>query len=670
MRFFRILCFAIIFILHAFQINAEQIQIQKSEQALISDIIYNTLAQNNLNVEKQLLESTLSTDFPYNIIVKDSSSSIDGMKKLILVFPQDDTTYIAEIVTSIKKLINSKRDYELEILFSANDLQYHQKITGNAIDNGNVASGSKTYIQNLLTTENTAAVIISPEMLSHQFSMVSNFSLFDSLIQVTPGGIDSTGETSIVPLGFFETIINSFAKSSTLYYLKGYFLTLYRLNLIADDYIIGIWLENEIPSVSLQITNENKENLFLLLDSLVLEFSNTNFNNLDTNYDLIQIFSQTFFITERMLLIFLIIVTAVVLFGFFNLSFVKGSHKNVHKAELRRMWYFIPIVVAITGLFLYVAQVIVQLIFPSNTTLTLFPFIVKIVLTVLFIFLFSFLQYVTRLPLTGFIYAYALSISAVFNIILFSLVEISLVPLFVGQYIIIQISQKFRKTVPIVICLILMTVPYFPLIFNIVNVNKILNVNTILNANFFMNILLAFFLLPYQLMIIRILTRFKLWGMRIKTSKKRILRESIFTFILIILIIFGLHIFVNFNKENEAENMGSIPEDSIQISHSQKSQFDNTLFSIIIDSKYKVISYYIEVESENALPIYDANFPFDILSKPFTAIIAVDNYPPNPLVLNFTSRKNSFILCKFTVLIEIDGIVHEKYLEYALQDNS
>ncbi len=672
MRFLRFITFTLLLLLVSFPMFSNDLISVKSEEAVLSDTIFNTLYENGMNPTRQLLDSSLSENFPYNIVIShNSNTETDQQKKLVIVFPQSEKLYYDNIFQLVSNIKENNITYPIDILFTANDLESVQNFSRNSEIMYN-PSGSLTYIQSLFETKNIASIIIMPENRGTISSDSFKFSLFPERVELTPGGISITGESYISPLSFFSTIINSFAKQDIPYTIKGYFLTLYQLGLIADDYIIGAWLENEIPSVSITLNESNTKNVFFMLDSLLEEYPSIDFSNQDTNYSFLQLFSQTFFITEKMLLTLVVLVSATVLFGFFNFSFIKGRHKHVHKKELIKTWYIIPAMILSTGFFLFIAQKLVIGIIPYESGFVVLSFILKIVFAVLFLMLFSFLQYVVRVPLTGFIYAYTLSLSSAFNIIIFSIVEITLAPLFIGQYIVVQISQRMRRIVPIMLCLIFMTLPYFPLVFNIVHVNSILNVESIMNADIGMNMLLAFFMLPFQLMVIRILTRLKLWGMRLKTNKQKIVKESLFVVCLITLIftitVIASQIYESADSEESTKNV-EISE-TLHVSNSKKYQFENTLQTIEIVSDYTVVRYVIELKTQNALPIFDANYPYDILSKPFTAIFNLDDYPPNPLKVDFTTQNDNSIICAITAWVNTDTGIKKIYKELVIQEKT
>ena len=66
-----------------------------------------------------------------------------------------------------------------------------------------------------------------------------------------------------------------------------------------------------------------------------------------------------------------------------------------------------------------------------------------------------------------------------------------------------------------------------------------------------------------------------------------------------------------------------------------------------INSNNNVIKYDISINSPSLIPIYDANFPYDIMTERSTALFNLNEYPPKNLTLSFSSST------KYTIKIDI-----------------
>ncbi len=670
MKFLRYFCFTILFFLCLFFASAQDVQ--KADAALMSDNIRNALTINGFNPIIQELDNTLSQDFPYNVIIEhDANLENIEDKNLIIVIPQNYATdFLPEYINFLQTLISRDYPYSINVVFTANDSNTIVDSTFNSKYPFFEPQGSKTYINSLNNNENTASIILEAQSSSNETDSFTSMLSFDELVKITPGGKASEQEELITPLGFFKTIITSFAKANVLYYVEGYFLTLYRLNFISNNSLLGVWLESDIASILINLNTSNSENVFLMLNTLLDEYSYSDLSNVDTNYSYIQLFSQTYFLTEEFYLITLFISISIILFAFFYFSFMRGKHHQIHKLEFMRTWYLFPLIVFITGLFLYISQNVISVFVPHEHNLILFSFIIKIAFTILFLMLFSLFQFLVKIPLTGFIYAYMLSISALINIVIFSLVEITLFPLFLGQYIIIQVSQKMRKVHHITICLALMILPFFPYIFNVAQLDYLQSFDYISNASFFNNILMACILLPFQIMAIRILIRLKLWGMKLKINQKKIIKFILFvisTFIvLLITMLITVKIYTSTRKTITQQELESL-YNNFNINIEQESQLGYTLHTVRVNTVEQVLRYTIEISSQDPLPIFDANYPYDILSKSYTAIFTIDEHPPNPFILSFTSKGDLEITCIITAWIQTEFGIEKITLQPTLR---
>ncbi len=331
--------------------------ISVSQATRKSDIIRDSLLRNGLNPIVQELDNNLTQNYPYNIILEhQTQDNATEKSKLVIVIPQNfDINLLPSFISYIKKLTQQEFSFPIDIVFTANDIPVSTEKDFHSTYPSHVAAGSTTYINSLNTSVNVASVILTAQNFDAQTLSFSSLSLFNELVEVTPGGRASATDGLIAPLGFFKSVITSFAKSGVPYYIEGYFLTLYRLNFISNNVVLGTWLENDISSVALSLNEYNGQNIFLMLDSLLQNFTNADLTNSDINYSFFQLFSNTYFISEGLYLISLFISTALILFLFFYFSFMKGNHRNIHRQEFSKSWYLFPIIVFATALFLHLS---------------------------------------------------------------------------------------------------------------------------------------------------------------------------------------------------------------------------------------------------------------------------------------------------------------------------
>ena len=663
MKFLRALLFSCIFLFFSQLVFCQEFEIQKSAQALKSDEIFAILANNDYNPQKQLLENTLSEQYPYNIILS-NDFSIDSKieKKLIIVIPQEIVhKYIPQMFSLIEYIKTSHLDFSVDIALTANDYNYYEHENYNR----NIFEGSSTYIQNLTSISNTAAIIVSPQTLE---TITTDIGLLNDFVKLSISGNNTKNKNEIVQLGFFSTIINSMAKADVSYYIEGVLLSLHKLNLIKGDLRLGTWLENDIPAVSVSINDSNSHKIFALLQSVLEEFPTSDFSNVDVNYGFLDIFSIRFFINETVYLWLFIITVTVILFLFSHVSFINGAHKNIHKKEIAETWYLAPIIIICTTLVLFLSQTIVFALVPFSSEYMLLAFIAKMLFTILIALLLSSLKYIFKFPITGFIYAYIGSISAACNIILFSLIEITLLPLFLIQFLIVQASQKVRNVKILIIYYIAMMFPFIPFIINSASSNEILQLESVTNAGIGINTLIAIVMLPFQIMTIRIFIRLKIWTTKLKFNPKKFITGlSILVFCLIVVTIVLIVVTKAPQIESSTKLLDTENAELIAITTHNTEKYGNISHTITLKTDEKVAKYEIELYSDTTLPIYSANYPFDILEKPHTAIFTLSENPPNPLIVEFLSAGKSDIICSITAWIDKNSVLEKVYFEKTIE---
>ena len=79
--------------------------------------------------------------------------------------------------------------------------------------------------------------------------------------------------------------------------------------------------------------------------------------------------------------------------------------------------------------------------------------------------------------------------------------------------------------------------------------------------------------------------------------------------------------------------------------------FDKQEIDLNLKSTNDIIKYEISISSPSLIPIYDANFPYDVMTERGTAIFNLDEFPPENLTLSFSASN------KYTLQIKIIAFV-------------
>ena len=656
----------VLLLLAAFQSSIPlQAETVKSEQALYSDFLYDFFAHNGLNPERQLLQNTLSQDFPYNVIVSVNKGKSE--KKLIVVFPQQEAKpMLDDIGAFIQRLSLQQSDFQAEFVFTANDCSPVAATAQKLHENVNENAGTRTYIDNLNTEEDTAAIIVRLSEHGRIFPAYRT-----ELIEIVPGGTGEYGKGTVVPRSFFSVIVNAFAAAKADYYINAHFLSLYRLGLIRAEPLVSEWLSSGIPAVLFHMNERNRAQVFSVVENCIYEYGDSQTIHDDTHYSVFRLFNRVVWISEKTYVLFLVASAAVTLFLFFILSFIRGEHRHVHREEFFRTWFLIPLSAAAAVLLLFAAQFITGAVIGKEGVSALFFLGVKTAFAVCFFIVgfFPFVYYLFKLPLTGFIYGYQLSIAAFLNIFLFASVDVTLIPIFIAEYIIVYISRTVRKVVPLALCLLFMLVPYIPFIKAVGEFDSELTRRFISGADFFTDLLYAALLLPFLLISIRILIRFKLWKMRGNEAKKKMRIYALYGllfFLCFFTVCFGVFSFIRAGQKRREALDAAKNVRSVSLVPERVVQFGRSIMTFTLTSKMPVVRYYMEVTSETVLPILESNYPYDMFAKPFTAVFAPDDYPPQDFMLSFSVEGVKTVLCTVTAYVQTPNGIHTEKLAYTI----
>jgi hypothetical protein len=608
--------------------------IQRSAPAFLSDSLYSFFEKQNITVEKQLLTNTNSELFPYNLLVSLSENTkieqeTSDKQSVIILIPQEDV--ISHINSFIDFIQNSP---------SVSNINISCILTAN--DKTKKTDGSRTALESISNKEHISVIILESIQIPEPPG-------YDTDLIFVPGS-----QGAIAPRYIFEAVNKGLKESPQSYKIRGHFLSLYRLGLISSTPILSTWQKGEVDSCSIIVQNNAFKNISEWLNPVLINFDKTNLHNTDTYYSYFSFF-PSLFITEKAYTILLIIVTLVTLFIIFGFSFVIGEKSAIYKKQFTKTWFLIPLILFFTCLFLYFGQSLTQFFFPFYEKAPVSAFILKIAFAFLFLALFSFLQYLFKMPLTQFIYGYLLGIIAFLNIYIFSAIDISLLLLFVFEYVLIYLTRPAKRIVPLFFSFILIVLPYVPLLYDVWTLGTMNIVENFFMTSFFGNLLISCILLPFQIMFIRVLVKFELWGKRHSVSIQKILIQAVIIIFLIAFISIGSY-FISNRVENieskDADFLRNNAGSSISLSTDRKILFGRSVNQIQISSKLPVLNYHITITSESTLPIYEANYPYDILSTPFIAEFNLSDYPPEPFILEFTKDDKTSALVEITAQIE------------------
>ena len=565
----------------------------------LSDYFFNELKTADFNVRPQNLTDLTSKQFPYSLSISFSNSDI-------LYKNSENRLYIAlpiEIAFEIKSQLFSlffelkEKNIPINTVFVLQASEYSilpEKYTEN------FAYGSTKMIENIYNKDNCAVIVITkPE------------SLTDSL-EIIPGA-----NGFMTPLWLIRQIPLEIYNNSLLSY---------RLNLAKMNKRLEMFLANSIPAVGISFDSENKkqqEQLCSVLEQIITNYSieNKDKNNSST-YMVINLFGKKIWLNE-IFFVFLYLITAIiVLFSVCGFSLFGEKQLSIKK-DLLNVWYIIPIIIIISVLFLLLGQSLGEKLSVFFNTSPLFILYLKTFFSLILIAILFAILVIVKLPLSQVIYGYLITLISLVNIFVFSTIDITLLIVFLLEYLVIYFARFTKKTIWLFIISFFILIPFVPYVINIAENVSPEKLNNLIVTDFWGNLLYALMLIPLEIMWLRIFIRLNVYGKQKGMSIFKIYGMA-FSLLLILLLMIstilsvatkiqGKKISLNekqnyeIKKYEQTNNEKDIP---VKIYFNIFNHLDFKTVDITIQSDLTILWYKINIKSPNSIPIYDSDFEF------------------------------------------------------------
>ena len=200
--------------------------------------------------------------------------------------------------------------------------------------------------------------------------------------------IDIGTKNHLAPLPLVRSFIHFLEKNTIPYTIEGGFSSLVRLGFTSENPVLAFLQNKEIPALALN-TDENNiaETVFLLTEHI----KNYNPNSLveeSSQYSFFYIFEHFFSISEIHLVALIIILAFLTLLIIVFFPFLLGKNRFLHKEEFSKSWPLLPLLILLNAFFFYISQPFMSLLFPHFESLPQFAFLIKIIISLLFLFLF------------------------------------------------------------------------------------------------------------------------------------------------------------------------------------------------------------------------------------------------------------------------------------------
>lgn len=595
---------------------------------------FNFLEQNDCNPTIQPLVKNNNYNYPFNIevffeantTIPKELNSKGNLTTLLFAFRMEEAYTSKPLILNLIKIIkSSKRDYNINLLFSYGDSQ-------KTILQTQQVKGTDYFIENIYNQNELSVICIN----------LTNFNTI-----VTPGG---GGDTS--PLWLLKRITSALNKNDISFKLRGSTITsLYRLNILQEDNRTSLFLKEGIPTIGINFSVKNLSDAKLsnFFQTLITSYTQNDTNNWDRHYISFTIGNKIYWISENTTVFIFMTLVILSLFFICEFSFTFSNKKQQIKKDVIQLWYILPISALITTIGFIFGQYLALLFYKI---LGIDPYIqlaIKFVIGFIFVSLIFFFWIKKQGILTEDSYTFLVSISAIINIILYTLIDISLFYVFAAEFLIIYLSRHTKKTVSLSIMFLLMLLPFLPYAIQIITYLKPQAVQNLSNNSFFANLIISLGFLPFEMIWFRILARLnKIWENTDNDVKKfrtqNIIAIStavvIFTIILIIITIF-------IPDHYKRRRTGAITfetilknDDKIKISYNDNNYFGETIRTLNIDLGDIAEQCSIKVSSETKNPIIYSDESYVVTQNDESDIFSTPIWPPKELEFNYIANSD------------------------------
>ncbi len=585
--------------------------------------LYKILVENSLAPQKQYLNGNLSENFAYNILI-DFGNTRNEREILISISQEETDLILPDIISFLLTLKQEKISVPVKVIFSALDSTQLPEPLG--IKN----SGLKTFVSNTDFSNDCVSFVLNAANYSE-----SKKNEYISLI--------TGGANTVTPFTLLQNVINSCKQTNFDYYIEVSYFSLFRLGAVKVPSQLEYFLSNDIPSIAFNIESPKQiANTFAVLKQVILNLDKETTKSLvewDRQYSILTFFNKTFVFTEKIQVYFFITIFLFLFMLLFSVTFAK-SNSAIIKTDLKQTWYLPVALLLINTISFFIAEKICILIITDWQFYPGFTLFMKLLVSLSIFYIVSASHYFIDFPNQSEIYSHLTVFTSILNLLVYSLLDFAFMPLFLIQLILFFAFRKLKKTYELIIACIICIIPSLPFAITLIS-----NCNTealykLINSPFMQNTIYAFLLLPYQFMILRIIVSRGAFGKHFTTTIEKILKAFIIPAAFLFLFIFVSIIFsiVTTKLNVFSTTKISLTESastSIEIAPSQKMEHNYTEYSCRLISKEQPIRYDIQISSDDILPLFDSNYPCDILSESKKCVYHLEEFPPKDFYLNW-----------------------------------
>lgn len=610
----------------------------------LCNAVFSKLNKENLSPTTQSLIVGGENAFPYNIILfypannqTTLTDSSENNQNLILQICMEDFFKAEETIINLAKFINaSSFSFNTYILLSYGDRQI--------ITKENMIFGSNVFLSSLFNSESSVAVLLNLNTEKNEIISYSN--------------------SEISPMWLLEFFYNAYFEQNISKNLNNFYISqIFKYSFLTQHKLLSTYMNNGIQSIQLNfnIDRTNSKKIQTILTDFIQNFSQNYDNQWNQNFLMIKLFNKFYWISETLLVNLIIIISCIFLFILF---FYFVTNKNVAKKFFfseKNIWY-IPAVYIFLMIFCYlIGTNFFYEIIKSTTSKNKFIYLQLFNFTFVFLSFFSFakikIQFSKKYYKEKALDLQALILSFI-NLILFSLVDITLYPLFLLEFLIFLICYKRKNQGSKFIFLLLAIFIFIPYVYTFaINLNLKKWEQIIIYNNAFTLCLILIFS-PIITLLFRIIS----YWVRHKNLKFE--KIILLIYVIVILFIYSCSFIFKLNTK-KIDTSPKITIHSLEknisyidFSYSDEKVFEDLVRTISVDFLQQPVQCVITVSSLKN-PILYSNNEY-ISTKIEQATFLIPYYPPKQMRFEYGTKD-------LESLITITAIFKDSDYNYTMQ---
>ena len=581
----------------------------------LCDQAFAFLQKNNVQAQVQPLAAGGTNNLPYNIIVSFSPDTTVSDYNLVILFDMHQAWDNKELLLPLFEQLKTQN-------FNSNLVLCYESTLN--VPRQNIIYGSDVFADSLNTNNNNAVLIFN--------------------LKARKNAIVSGSNGHHAPSWMIKDMFDAFSDAKLNDGLPLCFISQVADYTFSTDRRLLSFLELEIPCISADINDTDKA--VQIITNCINSYDSSRFDQDDSHAFMFSFFGKRVWLSEYKIVTSLIIIIVmgfllVFIVGFINRTLRKGFWK-----EVRANWYIIPVIYVLSTIGFFAGKGLYAVFVPaSSTNYTVFG---GIILELLFSMLLVSAFYMLNLSLlkkyTTRSLDFILVIVTFINQVVFTLLDISLFPIFLMIYIVSVISLIFRRNWIHIILFVFMVVPFVPYVNALFSISDTEKLHTFLMKSNLLPVVLSLALLPFYIMWLRILNAIKK-----RYAKKRIYAiviGAMYIFIFMFILILNRIFYSNKKAPSREINVIELPEPSdsydFELEYNDTLVFSDIIRHIKLTSPQTPVYTSLKVVSQNKeLPpvLYSEN-DFNSVTTD-SAVFELPLYPPQKLEFSYGSSEGA-----------------------------